>query len=60
MARRRRKSSAAAQECVSHEIAKHCRKKRGKCRGVKERKQAAAIGYSICRRMGFKSIPRKR
>lgn len=44
----------AAKLCVSREIAKHCRKKRGKCRKADERKQAAAIGYSICRRLGFK------
>ena len=54
------KSSKAAQECVSREIAKHCHKKRHKCKTVKERKQAAAIGYSICRREGFRSIPKRK
>lgn len=48
----------AAKACVSTEIAKHCRKKRGRCRRAAERKQAVAIGYSICRRRGFKSIKR--
>jgi Family of unknown function (DUF6496) len=57
MAKRRKRTSRAASECVSEEIAKHCHKKRGKCRRAKERKQAIAIGYSICRRKGFKSIP---
>lgn len=52
-------ASRAASSCVSREIAKHCRKKRGKCKRAKERKQAIAIGYSICRRKGFHSI-RKR
>jgi hypothetical protein len=56
---RRRRLSKAAQACVSHEIAKHCHKKRGKCRRKKERKQAIAIGYSICRREGH-SIPAKK
>lgn len=56
----RRKTSRAASDCVSHEIEKHCRKKRGKCKKAKARKQAIAIGYAVCRRKGFKSIPRKR
>ena len=54
-----KKPSKAARDCVSHEIAKHCRKKSGKCKG-KVLRQAVAIGYSICRRKGFRSIPRKR
>lgn len=47
-----KKSKAKA--CVSHEIAKHCRKKRGKCKKVATRKQAAAIAYSVCRRKGLR------
>lgn len=50
----KRKLSKAAQECVSREIAKHCHKKAKRCRKPAERAQAAAIGYSICRREGFK------
>lgn len=53
---KRRKASRAASECVSEEIAKHCHKKRGKCRRAKERKQAVAIGYAICRRKGFSGL----
>jgi hypothetical protein len=53
------KITRAAQECVSREIAKHCHKKKGRCLGKKERRQAAAIGYSICRREGYR-ISRKR
>lgn len=49
-------ASKAAKSCVSREIAKHCRKKRGRCRRAAERKQAVAIGFSICRRRGFRSI----
>lgn len=48
----------AAKACVSKEIAKHCRKKRGRCRKVADRRQAVAIGYSICRRKGFRSVKR--
>lgn len=54
-----KKASKAARACVSHEIAKHCRKKRGRCRKPAERAQAAAIGFSICKRRGFRSIPRR-
>lgn len=54
------KLSKAAKACVSEEISKHCRKKRGRCKRVAERKQAVAIGFSICRRRGFRSIPVKR
>ncbi len=46
-----------ARNRVSRQIAKHCRKKRGKCRNAAGRAQAAAIGYSQCRRKGFRSIP---
>jgi hypothetical protein len=60
MTKRKRKLPRKAQACVSREIAKHCDKKRGKCRRVAERKQAAAIGYGMCRRKGFKSIPKRR
>lgn len=49
-------ASKAAKACVSMEIAKHCRKKRGRCRKAAERAQAVAIGFSICRRRGFRSI----
>ncbi len=52
-------SSKAAKVCVSTEIAKHCRKKRGKCRKASERKQAVAIGFAICRRRGFRSITKR-
>jgi hypothetical protein len=52
--------STKARACISEEISKHCRKKRGKCRRSKKaRKQAAAIGYSICRRAGHRSIPKR-
>jgi hypothetical protein len=54
----RKKMSAAASECISHEIERHCRKKRGKCKLPKERKQAIAISYSMCKRKGFRSIPK--
>ncbi len=49
-------ASKAAKDCVSKEIAKHCRKKRSRCKKAKERKRAVAIGFSICRRQGFRSI----
>lgn len=54
--------SKKAKACVSREIAKHCRKKRGKktCKRADVRAQAAAIGFSICRRKGLRSIPAKR
>ncbi len=52
-------STKAAKKCVSREIAKHCRKKKGKCRKAAERKQAVAIGFSICRRRGFTSIAKR-
>jgi hypothetical protein len=54
----KRKLSPAAQACISEEIAKHCRKKRGKCARPAARAQAAAIGFSVCRRRGFK-VPKK-
>lgn len=54
----RRKLSKAARVCISEEISRHCRKKRGRCKRVAERKQAIAIGFSVCRRRGFRSIPR--
>lgn len=60
MARRKRRLTGEAKACISEEIAKHCRKKRGKCKKAKARRQAIAIGFSICRRKGFKSIPAKR
>jgi hypothetical protein len=51
------RASRRAQSCVSREIAKHCRKKRGKgCKIPSVSKQAQAIAYSICRRKGFRSI----
>lgn len=51
------KLSPEAQACVSDEVSRHCRKRRGKCKTAKGRKQAVAIGYSVCRRRGFRSIP---
>jgi len=51
---RRRRVSAAARDCISEEIAKHCHKKFDRCSGKRARRQAIAIGYSICRRRGFK------
>lgn len=57
MAKRSRILTRAAAKCVSEEISKHCRKKRGRCKGPKH-KQAIAIGFSICRRKGFHSIPK--
>jgi len=57
---RRRKLTKAAQRCVSEEISRHCRKKPGRCKNPRERKQAVAIGFSICRRRGFRSIPPRR
>jgi hypothetical protein len=50
----KRKPSKAAKACVSREIRKHCGKKRGKCRKPAARAQAVAIGFSVCRRKGFK------
>ncbi|MGH7176827.1 MAG: DUF6496 domain-containing protein [Tepidisphaeraceae bacterium] len=48
-------ASKAAKACVQHEVSKHCRKKRGKgCKSPAVRAQAVAIGFSICRRRGFK------
>jgi hypothetical protein len=55
----KRRLSKAAKACISHEIAKHCRKKRGKCRKASTRAQAIAIGFSVCRRKGLKSIPNR-
>ncbi len=55
----KRRLSKAAKACVTHEIAKHCRAKPGKCRKVAKRMQAVAIGYSICRRKGHRSIPKR-
>jgi hypothetical protein len=43
----------AAKACVSHEVKKHCHKKRGKCGKTAARKQAVAIAFSVCRRAGF-------
>jgi hypothetical protein len=54
------RTSKGARDCVSHEIAKHCGKKRGKCKGAKARKQAVAIGFAVCRRKGFRSIRARR
>ncbi len=51
------KVSREAKACISDEIAAHCEKKPGRCASGKERKQAVAIGYSICKRRGFRSIP---
>lgn len=52
-------STKAAKACVSREIKRHCKKKRGRCKRAAERKQAVAIGYSICRRRGFTSIQKR-
>lgn len=57
--RLKRMASPRAQACVSREISKHCKKKRGRCRLPKDRKQAVAIAYSICRRKGLRSIPKR-
>jgi hypothetical protein len=48
----KRKPSKAARACISREIKKHYRP--GKPKG-----QAAAIAYSICKRKGFRSIPKR-
>jgi len=56
----KRQPSKQAKACISEEIKKHCHKKSGKCRKAKERSQAVAIAYSICRREGFRSIKPKR
>lgn len=50
----------AARTCVMHEIHKHCANKRRRCKGTKERSQAVAIGYAVCRRKGFTSIPKRK
>jgi hypothetical protein len=49
-----KKLSKAARACVSRQIKRHCRKKRGKCKRAAGRAQAAAIGYSVCRRKGYR------
>lgn len=54
-----RRMSEAASACVSREISKHCHKKRGRCKGKRERAQAIAIGFSICKREGYK-VPARR
>ncbi len=51
--------SRDAKACISDEIAKHCKKKSGRCQSTDERKQAVAIGFSICKRRGFRSIPER-
>lgn len=57
--KRKRKMTRAAAKCLTHEIAKHCRKgKRNKCRKAKARKQAVAIGFAVCKRRGFKLPPK--
>jgi hypothetical protein len=48
----KRKLSKAASRCISREIRKHY--KPGKPKG-----QAVAIAYSICKRKGFRSIPKR-
>lgn len=55
-------ASKRARKCVSDEIAKHCRKKRGKktCKRPEVLAQVQAMSYNICRRKGFRSIPKKR
>lgn len=53
------KMSKAASTCISRQIKKHCRKKRGKCKDAKKRAQAIAIAFSQCQRKGFRSIPRR-
>lgn len=58
MAKRRKKPTKAAKACISHEIAKHCGKKKRRCKNARARKQAVAIGFSVCRRKGFRSIPK--
>jgi hypothetical protein len=55
----RTKLPKAARDCISREISKHCRKKRGKCEKLAGRAQATAIGYSVCRRKGFRIAPRR-
>jgi len=55
----KQKPTQAAKDCVSHETAKHCRKKRGKCRKSAARAQAVAIAFSVCRRKGFR-LPKGR
>lgn len=51
----KRKRTKAARACLAKQIRKHCRKGRhNKCKTASGRAQAAAIGYSICRRQGFK------
>lgn len=49
-----KKLTKSARSCISKQIKKHCRKKRGKCRNAEDRMQAVAIGYSICRRKGYR------
>ena len=49
--------SKAAKACISKEVAKHCHKKKGRCKRSGERMQSVAISYSICRRKGHRSIP---
>lgn len=48
-----------AKACVSRETAKHCRKKRGRCRKTAARAQAVAIAFNVCRRKGFR-LPKGR
>jgi hypothetical protein len=52
--------SRDAKDCISDEIARHCRGKRGRCKDPRERKQAIAIGFSVCKGKGFRSIPEAR
>jgi hypothetical protein len=48
-----------AEACISRETAKHCRKKRGKCKKAAARAQAVAIAFSVCRRKGLR-VPKGR
>ena len=53
-------ASKSAKSCVAREIKKHCRKRgRNKCRSAKKRRQVIAMAFSICRREGFHSIPKR-
>jgi hypothetical protein len=55
---KRKRASKEAQACISKEIYRHCEKKRGRCKRPADRRQAVAIGFSVCKRKGFRSIPK--
>jgi hypothetical protein len=48
----RPKRTKAARACLAQRIRKHCRKKN--CERIEPRRQAIAIAFSQCRRLGFK------